>query len=244
MGFGTLFIGYFLLLNITNYPVSDALAGLVMLLGLMRLASVNKKFAYARWGAVVFTAFGFVELLLFLLDLLLPHIIGGFYGAAFGYFAVARSLILAAFTVLLLGGIEDVSREVGVEKIPHRARVLTYASLVIYALFALLDVPFGAWMPELIRSVLFLTAIALILLLHIVVLVTVYGCYMQICMPGEENGKRKKPSRFKFVNDIRARNEEKEREMEEYRREQLKARKERAASRERARKDGKRGKRK
>ena len=44
MGFGTLFIGYFLLLNITMPGVSDIIATLVMLLGLYRLQMVNGKF--------------------------------------------------------------------------------------------------------------------------------------------------------------------------------------------------------
>ena len=43
-----------------------------------------------------------------------------------------------------------------------------------------------------------------------------------ICMPGEENGKRKKPSRFAFVNAYREREEQKEREMQEYRLAELK----------------------
>ena len=45
-----------------------------------------------------------------------------------------------------------------------------------------------------------------------------------ICMPEDIDGKRKKPSRFAFVNEYRERQEEKEREMAEYRLEQMKKR--------------------
>ena len=49
MGFGTLFIGYFFLLNISNFTYTDIIAGMVVLLGLYKLSSVNKQFFY---GAV------------------------------------------------------------------------------------------------------------------------------------------------------------------------------------------------
>ena len=61
MGFGTLFIGYFLLLNLTYYGFTDLIAAAVLLLGLYRLSRINKHFLAASVVAVLFLIFGFAE---------------------------------------------------------------------------------------------------------------------------------------------------------------------------------------
>ena len=62
MGFGTLFIGYFLLLNLTYYGFTDVIAASVMLLGLYKLSPVNKYFRAAALSSGVFLAFSLGEL--------------------------------------------------------------------------------------------------------------------------------------------------------------------------------------
>ena len=49
MGFGTLFFGYFLILNVTYYGFTDAIAAAVMLLGFYKLSTVNSYFKYAAY---------------------------------------------------------------------------------------------------------------------------------------------------------------------------------------------------
>ena len=223
MGFGTLFFGYFLLLNITNYLVSDAIAGVIMLLGLLKLKNVNRRFAFSYVVGIVFTVFGFGELAVFLIDML--KLSPAFVEGAVPYLALLRHLIVAALTVGLLGGMEEVSREVGLEKIPDRCRALSVSSFLVFGLWIVLEAPLPEWIPTPVFSVLFLLAIISLLVLIIAVLTTIYGCYMRICMPGEENGRVRKPSKFGFVNEYRERQAEKEREMEEYRIKRLRERK-------------------
>ena len=223
MGFGTLFVGYFLLLNITNYLVSDAIAGAIMLLGLLKLKNVNRRFAFSYIVGIVFTVFGLGELVVFLIDML--KVSPAFVEGAVPYIALARHIIVAALTVGTLGGMEEVSREVGLEKIPDRCRALSVSSFLVFGLWIVLEAPLPEWLPAPVFSILFLLAIISLLILIIAVLCTIYGCYMRICMPGEENGREWKPSKFGFVNEYRERQAEKEREMQEYRIQRLKDKK-------------------
>jgi hypothetical protein len=48
------------------------------------------------------------------------------------------------------------------------------------------------------------------LLAYIINLILLYSCYNNICPAGEEMGKEQKPSRFKFVNKMRAKVQEKQ----------------------------------
>lgn len=222
MGFGTLFIGYALLLNVTYYGASDVFAGLIMLLGLMKLSTVNSRFAEAKWVAVGFSAFGLIEFVLFFLRLFSYRFAEAYDGLA-GYVAIFRYVILAALTVLMLFGMRDVAREVGLDALAKRCGRLSYATLAVYALWVVLDLPFLAITGAAMAAVYFAAIVAMLVVL-LTNLVTVYGCYMRICMPGEEHGRRRKPSRFAFVNEYRERQEARAKEEEEYRREQIKKR--------------------
>ena len=62
MGFGTLFIGYFLLLNLTYYGFTDVIAASVMLLGLYKLSGVNKYFKAAAISSGALLVFSLGEL--------------------------------------------------------------------------------------------------------------------------------------------------------------------------------------
>ena len=62
MGFGLLFIGYFLLLNLTYYGYTDLICALVMFMALYKLQSVNKYFRFALIPTGLFGAVGMVEL--------------------------------------------------------------------------------------------------------------------------------------------------------------------------------------
>ena len=61
MGFGTLFIGYFFLINISYFTYTDIIAGMIMLLGLYKLSSVNKPFFYGAICAGIFALFSLFE---------------------------------------------------------------------------------------------------------------------------------------------------------------------------------------
>ena len=84
MGFGTLFIGYFLLLNLTYYRFTDLIAALLMLLAFYKLREINRHFRVAIISSGLFAAIGAIELAEALAqlgdddrDIVLLSIIGG-----------------------------------------------------------------------------------------------------------------------------------------------------------------------
>ncbi|MBQ2794151.1 MAG: hypothetical protein IKL79_05685 [Clostridia bacterium] len=215
MGFGTLFIGYFLLLNIVKPAASDVIAGLVILLALERLSQVNRKFKLSRIFAALFSAVGLVRFVMFFGGMLIPSL-GAAESMTSPYFGAARFLLLCPLTVLILLGIEEVAREVELEKVPTRAKFLAFFGIAVRLLYALCSLPVA------LPALLYFSAFLLEFIYVITLLFLIWNCYYMICMPGEENGKRKKPSRFAFVNAYREREEQKEREMQEYRLAELK----------------------
>ena len=74
MGFGTLFIGYFLILNITYYSFTDIIAALIMLLGLYKLSTVNKHFKLGTYSCIGFSCFALVELITQLIITFIPSL--------------------------------------------------------------------------------------------------------------------------------------------------------------------------
>ena len=127
MGFGTLFIGYFLLLNLTYYGFTDVIAAAVMLLGLYRLAPVNKYFSYSVIASAVFLLFSFGEFGMSVYEMFYRPISST---TLISSMSVIRSLIIAALTVLMLKGIEEIAREVELEDMPRKAYRLAISTAV------------------------------------------------------------------------------------------------------------------
>ena len=70
MGFGTLFFGYFLLLNITYYSFTDLIAALIAAMGLYKLSSVNRPFKNGFYASVIFGFIGYMVLQILLIIIL------------------------------------------------------------------------------------------------------------------------------------------------------------------------------
>lgn len=229
MGFGTLFIGYFLLLNLTYYGFTDVIAASVMLLGLYKLSGVNKYFKASAISSGALLVFSLGELGVAVYEMFIGAINSP---ALVSVMCIVRCLIIGALTVLMLKGIEDVSREVDIENLPAKASRLTVATVVIYALWIILEAPLS-FIDDYVLAVLSLVTILATLALIIINLTLIYTCYMKICMPGDEDITRDKPSRFAFVNEYRAKKAEREEELARERAERMKKRL-----------DGKKGKKK
>ncbi len=229
MGFGTLFIGYFLLLNLTYYGFTDVIAASVMLLGLYKLSGVNKYFKAAAISSGALLVFSLGELGVAVYEMFIGAINSP---ALVSVMCIVRCLIIGALTVLILKGIKDVSREVDIENLPAKASRLTVATVVTYALWIILEAPLS-FIDDYVLAVLSLVTILATLALIIINLTLIYTCYMKICMPGDEDITRDKPSRFAFVNEYRAKKAEREEELARERAERMKKRL-----------DGKKGKKK
>ena len=221
MGFGTLFFGYFLLLNIAYYSFTDAIAALVMLYAFYKLKFINKNFKYAAISAAVFSAFGLYELFLGFSDM--------FFGLSYpdtlySVSAMVRSLIICIVSAFMLMGIRDVSAEVGLSKTKIKANYLSYVTVGVYALNVVLEMSeLGSWLAPTLLATLMLVSFVATPVLVIVNLTVLFSCYVKICMPNEEQRREvEKKSKLEFVNKFREHQKEKQREYAEYKIEKMK----------------------
>ena len=210
MGFGTLFIGYFLLLNITYFSFTDVLAGLIMTLGLYKMYGINKYFRLALIPSLLFSLLGLAEIIIETVNMFLG---AGSQATLLYVLGFVRYAILAILTTLVLLAIETVSREVDLPSLVQKARVSIPFSLTVFICCAIFELPvLGGWFDVkslTVMGVVLLLASAVIIILN---LFTIYKAYMLICMPSDLIYKEK-PSRFAFVNRHR---EEARKKQEEY----------------------------
>ncbi len=182
MGFGYLFIGYIFFL----YPVNHYLlapAALLMFFGLRRLAAYNDGYRMAR-------------------NLLFPALVGGAFMltlAILGQYgivmpaenAVRRIVsmllwaILLFFHAALLRGTADITEETGLLRLRTSAvRNLIFTSVYLLAR-CILELDFGRY-SAVVYSRVMLAVMLLGLAVAILNLILIYGCYMRICLPGQE----------------------------------------------------------
>ncbi len=223
MGFGTLFIGYFLLLNLTYFSASDIIAAAIMLLGLYKLSFVNKKFKATMMVTALFLLFSFAEFGIWAYEMFFIKIDST---VLMSVLTVTRSLIIGAITVLLLMSIKEIAGEVELADIPKKCDKLMIASSVIYFLWIISEIPMP-FISEYVLAVMAVITVISTIAVLIVNLTVIYTCYMKICMPGDENIMVTKPSRFGFVNEYRKRKAERDAETQRERLELLKQRQER-----------------
>ena len=218
MGFGTLFIGYFLLLNLTYYGITDIIASLIMLLGLYKLSPVNRPFKLSAIVCAVFSVFSLFELVIHGLSML--SIIGNL-SALLPYLNMVRLVIVTLVSVSALVGMRDVAIEVGLSALASKCAHLAPVTAAVYALWVLLEAPFVIYFPPSIIGALSLFAILSLLAVIIINLTAIYGCYMKICMPDEKDMPIKE-SKIGFVREYEKRQQEKSAEYAKYRLERAK----------------------
>lgn len=212
MGFGILFIGYLFLFNFSFFGYTDVLAGVLMLYALEKLRRWNKGFQYAFLAAVPFTLVGLWEFILKLLSSFSVFVAAPITLAT----DVARFLLLCPLHLLLLLGLKQITAEVGLTKMENRALTLMPISALIFVSQALFEIDplFSRVQAETLLSIRFILLLGA-LLYTLTMAIFIYKTYARICLPADADMKQR-PSRFKFINDYRARKAEKEkREIEE-----------------------------
>ena len=226
MGFGILFIGYFLILNLTYFGVTDVISASVMLLGLYKLSGINKYFKMSLISATVFLVFSLGELGVTFYEMFFKKINSDLFVS---YMTIARCLIVGILTVVMLKALGEIAKEVGVSELPKKCDRLIYVSYATYSLWILLSMPISFLNDYALTVAAFVTIIATLVLI-ISNLTVIYTCYMKICMPGDEDVMKDKPSRFAFVNEYRERRAEKARKEAEERLKKLKQKLDRKGS--------------
>ena len=221
MGFGTLFIGYFLVLNATYFGYTDLISGLVMTLAFYKLRNINKEFRMALGFAVAHSVVGLAELIETALSTFFPTLNSEIF---LSYVAPLRHLVIGVLTAFMLLGIKSVAQEVGVSDLAARARMLLPFCYTVFAAETVLEFPILADIIP--TAVLTITSTILILsefILVIINLFAIYTAYMKICMPEDvDNDPKEKQSRFGFVNKFKAHEDEKRKEYADYKLEKFK----------------------
>ncbi len=181
MGFGYLFIGYMLLL----YPASHlplAPAALLMWVGLRRLGEYNGGYRMAKYLCYpAFLGGGFLLLIAILgaNGVKMPH-----EDTVYRIVSMAMWITLLFFHAALLRGTEEITEETGLSGLRTAAfRNLIFSS-VYYAARCVLTLDFGkySWIYGRIMLAVMLLGLVIVALN----LILIYGCYMRICLPGQE----------------------------------------------------------
>ena len=218
MGFGILFIGYFLVLNLVNYGATDLIAGIVMTMAFYKLRTVNKYFSFAILPSAFFALVGvpeLVEFTMFLFNRDMTWILT--------YTDAPRFLMICIISILMMKGIEQVAKEVEVYKTAKNAKNVQPFIYLVFGGMMILELPLtfsdeATW----------ISYAALILLLGCFALTLcslsiIYSAYRWICMPEDvDNEVEDKPSRFGIVNSFRQHQEKRNREYAEYKLEKMK----------------------
>ena len=213
MGFGILFIGYFLLLNFAYCSFSDAIAAMLIAYALHKLSKINDAFKYAFFVSIAFIALGIFELGVAAYDMFIPLNNGSI---AIIVPALLRNLIIAFLSFLMLVGINDVATEVGLLEIALKAKLRGYLTVGIFALHILLESQnLVKFIADKVLVSLYAFAILAMLVVIIMNLASIYSCYMRICMPSDVK-MDEKPSKLGFINEFKRHEEEKSREFAEY----------------------------
>ena len=218
MGFGLLFFGYFLLLDIAYYLITDVIAAAIMAYALSKLSAINRGFKAALTASLVFLIFSIAEFGYGAYEMIFmppaaPTLIA--YGAAI------RNVIICILTVTALEGMREVSAEVGLADLSKKCKITTYAALPIYILAVIAETPaLLAWASTYVAAVIGVSSMLITLIYVIVNLSTIHTCYCRICMPEENEQKDsvKAPSSKKesFANAYRRQRDERRQALREY----------------------------
>lgn len=206
MGFGLLFVGYFMATFMSMSPLGGYLIRLVgyaiILLSALKLKRYNKDFQYLFIGASLMTLISVVIALSIIFDDIttvslfsenIKNIIG--HGERIGY---------VLFTFSMCAPIRSIAKETEVEKIAVAAVrnfIFTAMYFILY-LAAYIPLPFMNDYKKYFGTPVFVLYLVIIFMN----LFMLFSCYAKICDESDVE-MAQKPSRFAFVNRFREENE-------------------------------------
>lgn len=212
MGFGWLFIGYFVatlmsvntfgsVFRIVGYAITFAAAG--------KLSKYNRSFVCFEIAAALMTAVSAVLAVfdvtsLLYQEMLIPSDPFSSFVTVAGYIEMVLALV---FNIAMLYAIRSIALETGVGKIAVSAMRNLVFIVVYHVLYFVGALPVE--FPNDFLSVLTVTVFLLYFVWIILNLILIYTCYAKICDENDVDMQRK-PSRFAFVNKMRAASDERE----------------------------------
>ncbi len=206
MGFGLLFIGYFItyIMALNSVGFAFRLVGYaVMALALGKLSAYNKSFRPAQVGALVLVLFSVFDTATEIIAYLAENLIlssNPFTATALTVILDFEGIFVLMFHLLMLIAIRNIAKETDVHKIEVNViRDVCFITLYyILSIIKYLPFPFR---ESYVRNM-GLPLVLLYLAWIILDLTLIFECYANICDEGDVEMQRK-PSRFAFVNKFR-----------------------------------------
>jgi len=185
MGFGVLFAGYFLILNIAYFLITDVIAAAMMALGLSKLAYLNRGFKAAFTCSIVFLVFSIIEFGFGAYEMLFS------YTAApelVSYGAIARNVLLCILSFTAFDGMREVSKEVELDELAKRSRCVAFLALPVFIFAIVAETPvFFAHISPYVAAVISVAAMLATIAYHIFGLTVIYKCYANIFIPENDD---------------------------------------------------------
>ena len=215
MGFGLLLMGYFLgmVMSLNIFGAFFRLAGFALAAYAARkLSDYHKGFSFLTLASMLSVAVSVLgaisSLSAFLYDnmIIAEKLISDGLATVFGYARYGAELV---FTVALCVAISLIAKETGEIKL----RYVAIRNLALYCVYFVLQII--CWLPhEYVGTLLQITALPAVaqlagFALILLNLLMIFSCYRRICDESDVDMPQK-PSRFEFVNQMRAEREEKE----------------------------------
>lgn len=210
MGFGILFLGYFtgMVMFLGYLSVLRLLGAVVMSFAAIKLRAYNKAFDLLLWACLANIAFYGAATVL---DVL------GYAGSAFALGATATTVMAVlktpmtfALNVCMLLAIRSIARETQSQKLFFGAT----RNIVFYCILFALEL--AALLPYKATRMLSVPAAVCSLVLSVLNMLLIFGCYARICDSSDAEMERK-PSRFSFVNKFREEEEQRRHDAEKRR---------------------------
>jgi hypothetical protein len=215
MGFGLLLMGYFLgmVMSLNIFGAFFRLAGFALAAYAARkLSDYHKGFSFLTLASIISVGVSVLgaisSLSAFLYDnmIIAEKLISDGLATAFGYARYGAELV---FTVALCVAISLIAKETGELKL----RYVAIRNLALYCVYFVLQII--CWLPhEYVGTLLQITALPAVaqlagFALILLNLLMIFSCYRRICDESDVDMPQK-PSKFEFVNQMRAEREEKE----------------------------------
>ncbi len=231
MGFGTLFFGYFILLDLPYQTLTNVCAAALMLFAFCKLAYLNEHMKRSLYICTGFLFFALYEAVVDVLGMVFSINVGGVALNTFSY--MLRNLLIGTLSLTMLFGMRDVAYEVGLKRLGKKCDIYSKITLAVYVLNLCIPPDFVNIFGEsdgVVYTAYVLNVISVLATLYVILMncFNIHACYANICMPSDnaDRAKESEKSKIGFVNKFRQHEEEKRREYADYRIEKMKKRQE------------------
>ncbi len=199
MGFGTLFIGTLLTMNLAAHGYTDFLAYFLILYGLYGLRAYNRKFKSAFGVSVLLFAVGLAELTFSLLELLEVYQNNSLLQELF----ILNQIVLYVTTVLILLGVAELAIETDIPSLRVRAFRNQIFAFIYHGCMVFLNISTGSAGVTAVQQTMLFPVMLFGFAYLILQAKVIFSCYMWIC-PEEDADMPTRPSRISLFNKWRA----------------------------------------